>query len=53
MRRGKNGNFRFRAGSNSPSASSRAFSCSKAIWSAPAPSGSTESQTIWYCPWGS
>ena len=39
MRRGRSGSLRFRAGSKSPSAASRAFSCSKASCSAPAPTG--------------
>ena len=49
-RRGSVGSARFRAGSKRPSAASRAFSCSKASWSAPRPFGSITSQTSWYSP---
>ena len=49
-RRGSVGSARFLAGSKSPSAARRAFSCSKASWSAPRPFGSSTSHTSWYSP---
>ena len=49
-RRGSSGSGRLRAGSNSPSASSRFLSCSKASASAPAPVGSIATTVIWNFP---
>ena len=51
--RGSAGSGRLRAGSNSPSACSFFFNCSKASCSAPSPCGSRCSQTNWYSPLGS
>ncbi|OGK90114.1 MAG: hypothetical protein A2W08_12195 [Candidatus Rokubacteria bacterium RBG_16_73_20] len=48
--RGNRGSARLRAGSNNPSAPSRALSCSNASWSAPSPRGSSSSTTSWYSP---
>ena len=50
MRRGYGGNGFLRAESNSPSAPSFAFSCSKATARSPAPTGTSASATSWYCP---
>ena len=49
-RRGHAGSARFRAGSNRPSASRRARSCSKASWSAPCPRGSICRTMSWRSP---
>jgi hypothetical protein len=45
---GLDGSGRLRAGSNSPSAASRAFSRSNWASRAPMPAGSMVSMTIWY-----
>ena len=52
IRRGKRGRGRFRAGSNSPSAASRATVWRNASSSAPIPSGSIRRITTWYSPRG-